>query len=134
MEHETKKLEQLIKNLMSNDTIEQPSIGFTDKVMNIVTTTVPKPSEVIIYKPLISKTVWFTIFISFAVLVVFIYYNQSGMTGGWLDSYKGNVINPFHGIEFSYSKSVMYAFLTFALMVGIQIPLLRHYFNKRMVL
>lgn len=131
MERDEKKIEELIGKLMSADTLEKPSIDFTDKVMSKVEAV--SNSTITKYKPLISKPIWFIIAGGFIALVAYIYLKEPATNSSWLDRIDlSNVSNPLEQISFNFSTSLMYAVVFLAIMFSIQVPLLKHYFNKRM--
>jgi len=132
MEKDEKRIEALIDKLLANETLEQPAIDFTDKVMSEVEAI--SISTVTDYKPLVPKSVWLLIGFSFVALVGYIALKEPVTSSGWLDRFNlSNIsINPLEKLSFNFSKTLMYAVVLFAIMMGIQIPLLKHYFNKRM--
>lgn len=132
MEAEDKKIEDLINKLMADDSLEQAPINFTDKVMSKVEAI--SKSKTIVYKPLISKPVWFIIIGSFIALVGYIILNKPSSNNTWLNRFDlSNVsLNVFENISVNFSSTLMYAVVLLAIMVSIQVPLLKHYFNKRM--
>lgn len=132
-EQENKQLKKLVEEVMKQSTLETPSYNFTAKVMQQITA--DSKSTVTTYKPLISKTGWTVLFLS--VLAVMIYISLSGDTqsNSWFDAIDFNALlnfklpNLFSGIQFSHTT--LYALLFFGIMVCIQIPLLKNYFDKR---
>lgn len=132
MEKDEKKIETFIDNLMSADSLERPSLDFTDNVMSKVEAI--SNSTVTVYKPLISKSVWYIIIGSFVALVGYIFLKEPVSNNSWFSSFDLSyiTINPFENVSFNFSKSLMYALVFLAIMMSIQIPLLKHYFNKRM--
>jgi hypothetical protein len=130
MEKDEKKIEALIDKLMSADGLEEAPLDFTDNVMSKVEAI----STATVYKPLIPKSIWFIIIGSFVALVGYIYLKEPLTSSGWLDRFNlSNIsINPLQNVTFEFSTTLMYAFVLLAIMVSIQIPLLKHYFNKRM--
>ena len=132
MENDNKKIVALIDNLMSADSLEQPSQNFTDNVMSKIDSI--SNASATVYKPLISKPVWFLILGSFVALVCYIYFKEPAVDSGWFDRFDlSNVsINPLENVSFHFSKTLIYAVVFLAIMVSIQVPVLKHYFNKRM--
>ena len=74
MEKGNEKIEMIIDKLMSFDSLEQPALDFTDNVMSKVVAM--SNSTATVYKPLITKQVWFVILSSFLVLVVYVYLKE----------------------------------------------------------
>ena len=132
MEKDEKRIEALIDKLLANETLEQPASDFTENVMSEVEAISNSISTV--YKPLIPKSVWLLIAVSFVALFGFIYLKEPATSSGWLERFNlSNIaINPLENVSFNFSKTLMYAVVLLAIMVSIQVPLLKHYFNKRM--
>lgn len=132
MEHDEKKIEAFIDKLMSADRLEQPSLDFTDNVMSKVEAI--SVSTATVYKPLIPKSIWFIILGSFIALVGYIYLKEPVTKSGWFNRFDlSNVsLNLFKNTTFDFSTTFMYAVVLLAIMVSIQVPLLKYYFNKRM--
>lgn len=132
MESDEKKIEAFIEKLMSADALEQPSVDFTDKVMSMVEAVAN--SEATVYKPLIPKSVWFIIIGGFIALVGYLTINESEVNSSWLNRFDwSNVsLNLFENVSNNLSSTLMYAVVFLAIMVSIQVPLLKYYFNKRM--
>ena len=127
-EHSNKDLEKFIDKVMKSSTLETPSFDFTAKVMSQVTST--SKSTVTIYKPLISKTTWGILLLLTVGLVVYSVYSKDTINLGWFDQLDlSKVSNIFSGLKIS--NTVMYSLLMFAIMLFIQVPLLKHYYNKR---
>ncbi len=134
MESNEKKIEAFIDKLMANETLEQPSVDFTDKIMSKVESI--SNSTATVYTPLISKSVWYVIIGGFIALVAYIYLKEPAASSGLFDRFNlSNIsINPLQNVSFEFSKTLMYAMVFLAIMVSIQIPLLKQYFNKRMAI
>ena len=135
MDHNTDKhLEKLVDKMMKDVSLEKPSFDFTDNVMSQVLNI--KTSQATVYKPLISKKVWFLVFVGILSLVVFSVFGTQTENSSWLSSFDFNVFdnikirNLFSG--FSLSKTTMYAIVLFGFMVCAQIPFLKHRFNQRL--
>jgi len=129
MERDEKKIEAFIDKLLSNEVLEQPSFDFTDKVMSKVES-IP---SVTVYKPLITKSVWTFLILGFVVLVGYVILKEPSGNNSWIDRLNlSSVSNPLENIAFNFSKTLTYAMVLLTIMLGIQIPLLKHYFNKRM--
>ena len=60
--------EKSLGTLLQKHTLETPSSDFTDKVMAQIQT---QESSVFVYKPVISKNVWFAIVAFFGLVVIF---------------------------------------------------------------
>lgn len=129
-----KNIEELIGKTMSHSTLESPSLDFTAHVMSQVEA-VAKTSTTV-YKPLISKKVWGLLFGFALVLVAFSIFGTQPESKNWFDTIdfsifsNNKVTNAVSG--FRFSQTTFYAILMCAIMLFIQVPLLKHYFNKRM--
>jgi hypothetical protein len=131
MEKDEKKIEAFIDKLMSADALEQPSRDFTDKVMSKVEAI--SNSTTTVYKPLISKSVWILIITGFVILVGYIIFKEPTTGSSLMERFNlPGVSNPLENISFNFSKTLMYAMVLMAIMFSVQIPVLKHYFNKRM--
>ncbi|MGM5470723.1 hypothetical protein ACS386_10655 [Flavobacteriaceae bacterium LMO-SS05] len=127
-ERSDKHIEKFVDKVMQSSTLEAPSFDFTAKVMSQVTAT--SISTVTVYKPLISKPVWGMLILLALGVVTFSVFSKDTTSFGWLDQLDfSRVSNLFSGIKMS--QTAMYSLFMFALMFFIQIPLLKHYFNKR---
>lgn len=132
-ENEDKQLENLVEKAMRQSVLETPSFDFTTNLMLKVENM--KQSPTTIYQPLISKHMWFWIFTGFVAFVAYIIFITKPEASTWfstidiLDTEK--VSNMFNGIQLS--RTVIYATIFFAVMLLVQIPLLKNYFDKRLV-
>lgn len=128
MKESDKNIENLIDKMMATTTLESPSIDFTSKIMSQVL--VGKESKVKIYKPLISKSMWFVIgFVFVALIVNASLFSESENTLEIDKLYTQRLLAFFSGIHLS--KNIMYAVLIVSFMILIQIGLLKNYFDKK---
>jgi len=128
MKESDKNIENLIDKMMSDDTLESPSIDFTSKIMTQVL--VAEKNKVKIYKPLISKTIW--VIIGFSLLALTVYaslFSGTEYNLGIDKSYTERFSTLFSGIHLS--KNILYAILIVPFMILIQIGLLKNYFDKK---
>lgn len=129
-----KHIEKLVDKMMKETSLETPSIDFTAHVMSQVLKI--KTSQATIYKPLISKWVWYGIFISMLVLITYLSFNDSVVTGGLFEKFNLRILPKFStpklfsGLHFS--RTSLYACVLLTLMLFIQIPILKHYIDKRL--
>lgn len=132
MESNDKKLEALVDKLMANDTLEKPSVNFTNQILNKLDI----ESNTIAYKPLIPK--WFWIVIGIAVLLIVFYalFNHEASSSSSKLSEFLNLsqieFRPFQNVDFSFSKTLIYSMVVFSIMIGLQVPLLKSYINNRL--
>ena len=120
---------------MQHDTLEQPSNDFTSQVMQHIDAL--EKSKATVYKPLIPKSVWYAIAIGMVVLVGFLYSGSAADSqSSWLPqvNYDALVHNGMTRIlsAFKFSTTTMYVLLLFAVMICIQIPLLKSYMDRQL--
>lgn len=133
-ENADKHLDELSRKVMRHSTIEHPSIDFTQNVMSQVENIAT--SDVTTYVPLISKRLWFLIITALVAIGSLAFFGIFNNSNSWFDRLPLDRIseysfpNPFATIEFS--QTVLYAALLFAIMMCIQIPILKRYFDKRL--
>ena len=128
MKESDKNIENLIEKMMSEDTLQSPSMDFTSNIMSQIL--VAEKVQPKVYQPLISKSVWFFVFVVMIGLVV--YANFFSGTEYNLEigkSYSDKIAGAFSRIHFS--KNTLYAIMIVPVMVLIQITLLKNYFDKK---
>ena len=129
-----KQIEKLVERSMKTQSLESPSSNFTSMVMNQVHAL--NKSKITIYKPLISKPMWFAIFVIALLVVSYIIFGMNNSESTWLNFLDLSVLtdnrlsNTLSG--FKVSKTVMYSVVLFGIMLFIQVPILKNYFNKRL--
>ena len=128
-ENADKGLDSLSRKVIGKSAIESPSFDFTKRVMSQINAL--SSSSVTTYVPLISKKVWALIATVFAGIVWLTRSGASKEKSSWVSNLDLDYefVSPFATLELS--QTVVYAVLLFAIMFCIQIPLLKHYFNKR---
>jgi len=132
-EHTEQHLDRLAKKVITASPLKSPSVDFTANIMKQIEHV--SIGETAVYKPLISKYGWFGII---TVLVGISLYMILGNVESLsiLESVDYSVISnnkvteALSGIKFS--KTLMYAIGFFGLVFFIQIPLMKHYMNKRL--
>ena len=129
-----KHLDDLSRKVMGKSTIERTSFDFTQTVMSEIEAL--SRSRVTTYVPLISKRVWSIILIGFIAIFGFSFFESPSGNVSWLN---GLNLDRFSGFELSSltphinaSQTVIYAVLLFGVMLCIQIPILKRYFDKRL--
>ena len=128
---EDKNIENLVENLMAETSVENPSIEFTAKVMSGIFAV--EKNKVFMYKPVISKRIWFIILGTIVALFAFIIFNTSMTFAG------SNLDLAFLTFDrflkslpiFQISSMTANVILVATIMVFIQIFLLKNYLNKR---
>lgn len=129
-----KQIEKLVSKIINETTLEKPSFDFSDKVMSRVKA-ISKPS-IMVYKPLISKKVWAIIFVGFMALVLYAIFEVPSESKGWFDALNFGVISIhkiFNGFPaVTFSKTIFYALIMLSVMIYIQVPILKHYMDRRL--
>ena len=131
-EQETKQLEQLVTKAMQKSTLETPSFQFTDKVM--ATIKAEQQRDAIRYRPLIPRYVWAAIVVGIVGITAYLWFliqpaplNFSTSSFNFMGSFSLSKNLP----DFAPSKVTGYAFMFFALMLCIQIPMLKRYSDNK---
>jgi hypothetical protein len=131
MRESDKDIKQLIDKMMAEEKLQSPSIDFTSKVLAKVLILEEKKQKA--YKPLISKTVWISIGIAFAFLMIYVSLYSVSENNFKIDEieklYGDKFANLFSGIHLS--KNSLYAILTVPVMILVQIGILKNYFDKK---
>lgn len=128
--NEDKQLEKLVDRMMKEKTLDTPSIDFTSKVMSQVLAT--QKSETTIYKPLISTPTFIIIFGGLIFLIAFILTNGNTSSNNTYLNLNLNFFTNFNPVRsFHFSKITTYSVVLTTLMLFIQIPLLKNYFDKK---
>ncbi|OUL60152.1 hypothetical protein [Flavobacterium sp. AJR] len=122
--------ENLVDKVMAESVLQKPSADFTSKIMSQIL--IAEKSKAIVYKPLISKSVWFVILVCLIAFVGYVIFGgnetkQNDLVVSDLLYSKIDNITPL----FQFSKNTSYAVLIVALMALIQIPVLKNYYDKR---
>ena len=132
MEKDDKKIEDLVNKLMATDQLEKAPLNFTEKVMDKIEGL--SGSTSIVYKPLIPKYVWWLLAIGFVALIGRILFKSPSDSVSLSERYNLPDIsfNLLENMSFNFSSTLMYAVVLFAVMISIQIPLFKQYFNSRL--
>lgn len=125
-------LEELTKKVMTTPDLESPSFDFKSSVMTEINTI--EQSSVTTYEPLISIRAWVFIGLALIALVFYFVFGDITVTTGWLSKigierfYSFEISSPITNLNVS---STLYAIVFFGIMLAIQIPLLKRYFDQR---
>ena len=136
-ENAHKYLDDLSRKVIGKSSVESTSSDFTIHVMSQVKAI--NSSKATTYEPLISKRIWALIGLGFAAIVVYSFYMVPKANSSWLKTWNIDQFqlpnfefsSPFSNLDIS--QVTLYATLLLAVMLCIQIPILKYYFNKRMV-
>jgi hypothetical protein len=129
-----KHIEKLVDKTMKKSYLESPSLDFTNAVMSQVNAI--QKSNVTTYQPLISKPTWFVLFVITLAVVLYIIFGTTTNDTNWLSfidlsMLTDNRLNTALS-GFKVSKIVMYSVVLFGIMLFIQVPILKNYFDKRL--
>lgn len=129
-----KYLDDLSKKVIIESKVERPSFNFTNEIMYKVEAL--SKNQVTVYKPLISKTAWVLISVGFlAVIFYAVFTGNENSSTSWFSEIdfsllsNNSISNTFS--SFKFSKTLMYAVVFFGVMICVQIPFLKNYFDKR---
>ncbi len=133
-ENVDKNIEELTKKMLKNTALQSPSFDFTSQVMSQINAI--SSSEATKYKTLIPKRFWVVILMSVVGLVGFSVFGGTGETTSWFEKlnlgtlFDGRLTDVLSSVEIP--KTVVYTVALLGLIMSIQIPLLKHYFNNRL--
>lgn len=132
-DHTEQQLDKLANKVMQSSLLESPSLDFTANVMAKVEAYAK--SKTTIYEPLISKKWW--LLISLLVIGLFSYgFFGTGLESlGWFDKVDYSILSNNKVTEaisgITISKIFMYAIGFFGLVFFVQIPIMKHYLDRR---
>lgn len=120
-----KQLDSLSNKILKEAPLDMPSLDFTDTVMSQIEAA--PQSSVTKYKPLLPKQFWIVVVTLMIALLSYVFSNNTTITSGWFSKVNFDILP-----EFSISKIAVYTIVLFGMMVVIQVPILKNYFNKRL--
>jgi len=133
-DHTEQHFDKLAKKVMQSSLLESPSLDFTNNVMAEVKANVA--SNITVYEPLISKRTWFILSVLFAGGLIYSLLGTDFESLGWIGEIDFSVISNNKVTEaiggITVSKILAYAIGFFGLVFFIQIPMMKHYFDKRL--
>ncbi|AOW21854.1 hypothetical protein [Urechidicola croceus] len=130
----TDKLDVFTRKIVKELPEEKVSLSFSKNVMASINAL--EVNETKVYKPLISKKVWFVIISSFIGLIIYgwklIPEDQEGYLSEMSNINIGDILNysPFD-LNFKVSNITVYSFVFLALMISIQIIYFKHRIDKQ---
>jgi hypothetical protein len=132
MDYDNDKIYAMFEGLMRDEILESPSLEFTEKVMEKVYAL--EASSATDYKPLISKRAWMAIVFVFVSLVVYVMLNGNTSESQWLANLKipKFELNVMDKLNIQLSKTFSYAVIFLAVMIGVQVTVLKSYFDRRL--
>ena len=128
-----KQIEKLVERSMKRQSLESPSSNFTAMVMKRVHAL--EKGTATVYKPLISKPMWFVIFVVTLLVIIYILFGLNNSETGLLDFIDLSILtnnklsDALSGFE--VSKTVLYSVVLFGVMLFIQVPILKRHFDSR---
>ena len=136
-ENKEKQLDDFIKKIVLESGLEQPSKDFTEAVLSKVALE-GKHSEVIGYKPLISKFTWGVLAAVVIGIIAFVSFGKVDTEISWLPTLKLDAMvayNPFDALpSVAMSDSFTYALLALVLFVCIQLFAFKRYLDRQFAL
>lgn len=133
-DHTEQHFDKLAKKVMQSSLLESPSLDFTNNVMAEVKANVA--SDITVYEPLISKRTWFILSVLFTGGLIYSLLGTDFESLGWIGEIDFSVISNNKVTEalggITVSKILAYAIGFFGLVFFIQIPMMKHYFDKRL--
>lgn len=133
-ENVDKHLEDLTRKVMKSPELESPSFNFKSVVMAEIEGL--EMSSTTKYVPLISKRSWVLIGVALLAVILYFIFSDITITAGWLSKigierfYNFEISNPL--ADLNISTTLIYAIGLFGLMLTVQIPLLKRYFDQRL--
>ncbi|WP_103864973.1 hypothetical protein [Aquimarina sp. I32.4] len=121
-----------IRNLIKEAGVEKPPVNFIDNIMNQVN--IAEDASMFVYKPLISKKVWWGIGLLLVLLLGSIPFLSDTKISllSWIDfsfiKSLPNIKNPFS--NYIFPKSTIYGILFLAILFFVQIPILKRRIDK----
>ena len=131
-ENADKHLDDLSRKVIGKSAVESPSFGFTQAVMSQIEALKTSTTT---YVPLISKQAWLFISVAIASAVGYVLFGSSQTETTWFESLQLERYVDFEFMSafssFNVSQTMLYIALLFAIMLAIQIPILKHQLDKR---
>ncbi|MDG5492078.1 hypothetical protein [Psychroserpens sp. SPM9] len=133
-ENADKHLDKLSRKVIGKSAIESPSFDFTQVVMHQVQALQsPKATT---YVPLISKRVWLVIALMFVGVMSYLIFGSSAANNKWVTAlgleHLPDVDLSYFLAQVEFSQTLIYAIMLFGIMLCVQIPILKRYFDKRL--
>jgi len=128
------KFDQFIQKRIKEEGLEKPSLNFTNTVISKIETQ-KEHSKVTVYKPLISKKVWYAGAVIIIGIFSYLIYGNIAVEFNWLPEMKMQQIGQLILLErfpnFNISNIYVYAFIGLAFFMAVQVYLLKNHFDKR---
>ena len=131
--NENNNSQQFIDNAMKESFLESPSPDFTAKVMAGIMAF--EKNKAIVYKPLISKKGWVTIFGGIVAALTYLFVNGASPSAGkvwpFVSGLKELMIHAGESRLFQFSQNTGYIILIATMMIFVQITMLKNHLDKR---
>jgi len=132
-ENADKHLDGLSRKVIGKSAIKSPSFDFTQTLMSQIKAI--ETSKVTTYVPLISKRIWLLISVGVLSVLGYVFFSSTNTKTKWFEYLKLDRYVDFEVTEsftgFDVSQTMLYVALLFAVMLAIQIPILKHQLDKR---
>lgn len=132
-ENADKHLDDLSRKVIGKSAVESPSFDFTQTVMSQIKAL--GTSRATTYVPLISKRIWLLLSVGIASIIGYVLFGSSNTETTWFGNLELNRYVDFDITDafssFQVSQTMLYVALLFAVMLAIQIPILKHQLDKR---
>ena len=129
-----KHIDSLVEKVVKESSLESPSLDFTSNIMSQIEAV--SQNEITVYEPLISKRVWLAISILVIGILSYGILGNGLESFGWFDNIDYSIISNNKVTEvisgITFSKTLMYAVGLCGLLFFIQIPMMKHYFDKQL--
>ena len=129
-----KHIDNFVEKVVKESSLESPSLDFTSNIMSQIEAV--SQNEITVYEPLISKRVWLAISILVIVSLSYGILGNGLESLGWFDNIDYSIISNNKVTEvisgITFSKTLMYAVGLCGLLFFIQIPMMKHYFDKQL--
>lgn len=131
--HLNKQLEVTTEKMMKGLEIDKPSEDFTSSLMQQIHAL--EATEATQYQPLISKPAWLVLTLILVATTSYIALNSNTSNIEWLQNFDLSSLTQnklTYGLSaISLPKTFAYAIGLFGIMLCVQIPFLKHHFDKR---
>lgn len=126
------RLEEMTEKIVKGAGLKEPTADFASRIMDAIEQ--QSQSAATVYTPLISKKMWWVIGIAVIAVIGFIVSSNVEFTfmQDMVTTIGGEVPQwelPKYNLDFAVPSSLVYGFLIMALLLAIEIPLLKRRYN-----
>lgn len=127
---EDKAIDNWVDHWMQEAKLESPSEGFTQKIMS--TLPVKATNTVTTYQPLLSSYAILGIVLAVVSIVLYSVFTSANTTISWVPKFNVALLSHYFSWNMpQFSKITTYCFVATTILVFIQIPFLKHYYEKK---